>query len=326
MLTAALFCALISLNSCASANYAGIPLTVGAADPELQELARRARAGDKHAQLELGTRYEEGRGLPIDLRRAEELYAAAARDTSGTRLAYVPASGRNGRPMTLPISSGTQIAGLPIAQERLDRLRARRSAAAGANSNPPHQGHAQQPQAAPSQNLARQAFIELILLDHAFLPCAARRPLATGNGPFDRLHACLRAAVLPDDCSQYAKSLRRAAELVAARESLAILAPVAVEMILTCPAASEEPPASGPLLETDRTVVELVLGYPVVEDPRLLFMHSVGRPLANIYHGTLCGAVIEQRIPDVRLSEMLLCSTPVSRTVTWTGLEPAFVA
>lgn len=38
-----------------------------------------AAAGDKRGQLELGIRYEEGRGVPSNLRRAERLYASAAR-------------------------------------------------------------------------------------------------------------------------------------------------------------------------------------------------------------------------------------------------------
>jgi TPR repeat protein len=68
-------CAAALLCACAVSNtYAGIPLAAGAADAELQSLARRAQAGDKQARLELGVRYEEGRGVVRDLERAERLY------------------------------------------------------------------------------------------------------------------------------------------------------------------------------------------------------------------------------------------------------------
>jgi TPR repeat protein len=63
----------LTLAACAPTSYAGISLKPGAADPELQSLARRAQGGDKHAQLELGIRYEEGRGVPANLDRASYL-------------------------------------------------------------------------------------------------------------------------------------------------------------------------------------------------------------------------------------------------------------
>lgn len=86
-------CAAALLGACAaSTSYAGIPLAAGGADSDLQSLARRAQAGDKQAQLELGIRYEEGRGVEADPEAARRLYRSSLR---GARFqtAYVPAGG-----------------------------------------------------------------------------------------------------------------------------------------------------------------------------------------------------------------------------------------
>ena len=45
---------------------------------------------NKHAQLELGKRYEEGRGVAADLNKARKLYRAAARDSMRGRPIFVP--------------------------------------------------------------------------------------------------------------------------------------------------------------------------------------------------------------------------------------------
>ncbi len=111
----------LSLPACAK-SYAGVPLAAGAADPELQSLARRAKSGDKRAQLELGTRYEEGRGVTPNRKRAERLYRSAAMQIGGVRMAYVPAAGKNGRGATVPISGGRLVPGLPEAAARLAAL------------------------------------------------------------------------------------------------------------------------------------------------------------------------------------------------------------
>ena len=122
LLTVALLCAPLLLTACASTSYMGVPLTAGAADAELQSLARRAQAGDKQAQLELGIRYEEGIGVPVDLRRAERLYRAAASDSGGTQMVYIPASREGGRAASVPINSGPAVQGLPAARARLFAL------------------------------------------------------------------------------------------------------------------------------------------------------------------------------------------------------------
>ena len=109
----------LTLAACTPTTYAGISLKPGAADPELQSLASRAQAGDKHAQLELGIRYEEGRGVSYDLERAEQLYRFAAADNLGTRLVYIPAPSPTGRSAIIPINGGVFSPGLPAARARL---------------------------------------------------------------------------------------------------------------------------------------------------------------------------------------------------------------
>jgi TPR repeat protein len=62
------------LAACVADAYAGIPLAPGAADAELRLLAMRARAGDEAARLELGSRFENGDGVPVDPTRACQIY------------------------------------------------------------------------------------------------------------------------------------------------------------------------------------------------------------------------------------------------------------
>lgn len=114
------------MSGCAATGYAGIPLAAGAADPELQSLARRAQAGDKQAQLDLGIRYEEGRGVPVSPARAERLYRRAAQSSGGVQLVYVPAASPQGRGQTVPFYRGPVVPGLPEAQARLAGLRSLR--------------------------------------------------------------------------------------------------------------------------------------------------------------------------------------------------------
>lgn len=116
-------CGPVALGGCAAdSSHAGIPLAVGAADPELQALARRAQAGDKQAQLELGMRYEEGRGVAADLGRAAQLYRMAARATGGLAFYYSPPVGGGGG-QTISVDRGSEQPGLPEAESRLARLK-----------------------------------------------------------------------------------------------------------------------------------------------------------------------------------------------------------
>lgn len=124
----ALVLAAVSLlvMSCADGDYQGISLAPAAAPAELQSLAQRARGGDKRAQLELGIRFEEGLGVPIDWGRAERLYRMAATASGGTTMIYVPPMRRGESGRVMPLRSGPRIPGLPEAQLRLDALRKRR--------------------------------------------------------------------------------------------------------------------------------------------------------------------------------------------------------
>ena len=116
-----------ALSGCATNSYMGISLSPPAATEEqgeLQTLARRARIGDKHAQLELGIAFEQGVGVPRDLSKAETLFEKAASDSGGRLWVHVPASGK-ARARVIPLSTGVAVAGLPEAAERLRGMRLR---------------------------------------------------------------------------------------------------------------------------------------------------------------------------------------------------------
>lgn len=115
---------LLLLPACTSHSYMGIPLAAGQVDPELQQLANRAQAGDKQAQLELGIRFEEGRGLPVDIGRAQRLYQQAASDSGGTVWVYVPPTVKGQRARVMPVASGPEVSGLAQAKARLEALEA----------------------------------------------------------------------------------------------------------------------------------------------------------------------------------------------------------
>lgn len=84
----------LAFTSCASPDsYMGISLLPGVVDPELQDLAARAQADDKQAQLELGIALEEGRKIQRDLTGARHLYRLAATDE--TVIAYSPPTGNS---------------------------------------------------------------------------------------------------------------------------------------------------------------------------------------------------------------------------------------
>jgi hypothetical protein len=114
--------AAVTLTGCVSKSYAGVSFAPGAADPEVQAIARRAGAGDKRSQLQLGIRYEEGRGLRRSIERAKRLYLAAARSSGGVRHVYVPGAkpGAQGRLVT--VNEGHREEGLAEAKIKLLRL------------------------------------------------------------------------------------------------------------------------------------------------------------------------------------------------------------
>jgi len=81
----------------------GISLAHGRLSPEAQALVLRAMRGEKKAQLELGARFEEGRGAPLDPDRAAQFYSLAAANGGGLQLMYI----RNGKSISaVPVSTG----------------------------------------------------------------------------------------------------------------------------------------------------------------------------------------------------------------------------
>jgi len=107
--------ALLGTTACASSCYMGISMIPGESAPEVQAFAQRARAGDKHAQLDLSIRFEEGNDVQQDQARAIKLYRQAAGDSGGTQMMYVP---HKGYVQAIPVNAGPRIAGLTEAKRR----------------------------------------------------------------------------------------------------------------------------------------------------------------------------------------------------------------
>jgi TPR repeat protein len=117
----------LSLNACVTGGLPGISEHELAANQELKELKSRAfRHQDKHAQLELGIRYEYGRGVPVNWKAAAQLYAQAAKGNPGGIMGW---SGLAGAPGSIPMDIEPRRKGLPEAKKRLEALRARMKAA-----------------------------------------------------------------------------------------------------------------------------------------------------------------------------------------------------
>jgi hypothetical protein len=111
----------LTLTACtAPTHYAGIDLRAGAESAEVQALAQQAQGGSKEAQLALGIQYEEGNGLPLDVKRARKLYRMAAAATGGTIFVYVPASKKGGKGHLTPVNTGPRVEGLAEARARLN--------------------------------------------------------------------------------------------------------------------------------------------------------------------------------------------------------------
>jgi TPR repeat protein len=87
----------------------------------LAETQCRAARDDKTVQLELAKAYEDGSGVTQDLKRAAELYRAAAAFQSGTTYVYSPGVG-NARGGVIPIRIGSDQPGLPEAKYRLGMM------------------------------------------------------------------------------------------------------------------------------------------------------------------------------------------------------------
>lgn len=115
--------ALVLAGCAGTSSYMGISLRPGAAEPGLQNLAARSAAGDKQAQLELGIRYEEGNGVPINSQFARILYMRSATTTGGKMYIYSPPVGSSKAGRLITVESAPASIGLPEAKKRLDRLR-----------------------------------------------------------------------------------------------------------------------------------------------------------------------------------------------------------
>jgi hypothetical protein len=123
----ALFLLPALLSACAApTSYISIGFAPGAAAPELQTLAQRARAGDKQAQLDLGIAYEEGRGVAVDLDRAERFYRMAASASGGTVWVYVPPVRRGASGRVIAAGKRPERHGLVEASHRLALLKAKK--------------------------------------------------------------------------------------------------------------------------------------------------------------------------------------------------------
>ncbi|WP_173205316.1 SEL1-like repeat protein [Sphingopyxis sp. BSNA05] len=94
-------------------SYADMPLTA---------LASEAQGGSKQAQLELGIRFEEGRGVERDIDKARKLYGSAASDSGGTIWVYSPPVGNGTSGRTIPVNTGPKRSGLAEAKRRLEGL------------------------------------------------------------------------------------------------------------------------------------------------------------------------------------------------------------
>jgi len=88
----------------------------------LAALASEAQRGSKQAQLELGIRFEEGRGVERDLDKARKLYAQAASDSGGTIWVYSPSVGNGTKGRMIPVNAGPKRSGLAEAKKRLGML------------------------------------------------------------------------------------------------------------------------------------------------------------------------------------------------------------
>lgn len=90
--------------------------TIPCDDLPLAALARMAAGGDRRAMLELGIRFERGRGVAANRAQAEALYCAAG-ETRITAGGYAQGPGGSWTPLSGEI-------GLPEARRRWERLRA----------------------------------------------------------------------------------------------------------------------------------------------------------------------------------------------------------
>ncbi|MEM6475661.1 MAG: SEL1-like repeat protein [Pseudomonadota bacterium] len=93
----------------------------------LNSLALASFSGNKHAQLELGRRFETGRGVERDLVKAAKLYKQASRTSGGPLHTCVwDEYQKRCNPLTIDLP---YVYGLPEARRHLERIQARTEAA-----------------------------------------------------------------------------------------------------------------------------------------------------------------------------------------------------
>lgn len=233
------------LVGCTAGTYADIPLAAGAGGLELQDLATRARANDKQAQLELGKRFEEGRGVPRDLRRARALYGAAAKDVGGTRMMFVP--DRSKSVLAVPVNSGVRVIGLIEAKTALQRLAA---AQALQPTSPPIAAsaspvlHSDSGGAGKDRELiyggsVGSVFSTIVKLEMFSEKCLVRgREYSEDRGIYaGKAWNCLLASQLPDDCATYPDAILRSVRFVRFHPNFIALQKLMPRVIKKCLAA-----------------------------------------------------------------------------------------
>ncbi len=107
-------------SAAAASHSPSLPTATDLTALPLPDLARMAQGGDKHAQLELGIRFEEGRGVERDLDNAKKLYRLAASDSGGRIWVYSPPVGNGTKGRVIPVDTGAKQAGLVAAKWRLE--------------------------------------------------------------------------------------------------------------------------------------------------------------------------------------------------------------
>lgn len=106
------------LSACAQTLAACAP----ASTLPLASLRCAAAKGDKLAQVRLGMAHESGVGVEQDFAMAARLYRRAAAPVSGTTYVYSAPVGGEKYGRVIPVRTGADQPGLPLAKVRLARL------------------------------------------------------------------------------------------------------------------------------------------------------------------------------------------------------------
>jgi TPR repeat protein len=109
-------------GGCATNQYMGISLRPGDADPTVQAVAALAATGDKHAQFQLATAFENGFGVERNCRKAKALFREASRDIGKATYVYSPSLGAGTSSRVLAVDHWPASLGLPEARAKLTAL------------------------------------------------------------------------------------------------------------------------------------------------------------------------------------------------------------